>query len=117
MGVLVIIFAFATAIGLGVFLNRKATPSLPNSGTMKEGLHSLTDADIIALASDHIDGISVAAVCLASNTTAKDVKNKMEALREQGILYLSVDLNGAEKYILTDTSLISKKDNSKIDKK
>lgn len=117
MGLIVVIFAFSIAIGLGVFLSGgayKKTSSLQKKQGKKNTL--LSDADIILLATEHQEGISIAAVCLATNTSTIEVKEKMESLREQGILYLRIDDNGAEKYTLTDTSLIDTKKKPQIKK-
>ncbi|WP_044201251.1 hypothetical protein [Flammeovirga sp. OC4] len=108
--IIIAVLAFISAITLGVFINQK----FPNKGDKNEqhtpkNKLALNDATVIALAAKQKDGISVAAVCLASKAPAIEVKNKLEALREQGLLYLNIDKNGAEKYILTDTSLISDK--------
>ncbi|KXX70182.1 hypothetical protein [Flammeovirga sp. SJP92] len=115
--ILIAVLVFTAAISFGVYINQK----FPAKGELKndsfpKNTTALNDAAIIALASEHKNGISVAAVCLASNASAVEVKNKMEALREQGLLYLSVDENGAEKYTLTDTSLISDKHQNRLKK-
>ncbi|NME68408.1 hypothetical protein [Flammeovirga aprica] len=115
--IIIAVLAFVTAISLGVYVNQK----FPNKGELKgntspDHVTALNDAAILALASEHQEGISVAAVCLASKASAIEVKKKMEALREQGLLYLNVDENGAEKYALTDTSLLSSKNKNRIRK-
>ncbi|OHX68105.1 hypothetical protein [Flammeovirga pacifica] len=102
MGVFIVIFAFAAAIGLGIFLNinsKKSKPIIPASNT-------LTDADVIAMARKHIHGISVAALCLATKVSAKEARQKLEELRKEGILYLNVDDEGNEKFKISDTSLL-----------
>ncbi|ANQ47479.1 hypothetical protein KMW28_15840 [Flammeovirga yaeyamensis] len=102
MGVFIVIFAFAAAIGLGVFLNlnsKKSQPIIP-------AVNTLTDADVIALAKKNHEGISVAALCLQAKVSAKEARNKLEELRQEGILYLNVDEEGNEKFKISDTSLL-----------
>ena len=112
MGIFVVIFAFATAIGLGTFLSLSATKN--KKGLNPEGQSPLqkafgtplTDANVIQLASKYKDGISVAALCVKTDVSTKEVKKKLEELRAEGILLLEIGENGIEKYKVSDTSLL-----------
>ncbi|AZQ63042.1 hypothetical protein EI427_12585 [Flammeovirga pectinis] len=105
MGLIVVALAFITAIGLGIFFSVQSK----NKGIDTSNRSFLTDANVIKLASEKKEGISVAALCLHSNANAKDAKQKLEDLREQGILYLSIEENGTEKYLISDISLLDHK--------
>ncbi|NLR91102.1 MULTISPECIES: hypothetical protein [Flammeovirga] len=108
MSIFIVLFSFAIAIGLGSYLSINAKKNKLNSPD-HTSTPELNDANVISLASQYEDGISVAALCLKTKSSAKAAKKKLEELRSEGILHLSIGENGTEKYMISDTSLLDKK--------